>query len=142
MIALTKTSRRLSRSSGAVLIALTACLALTGARGVRRPVQIRIEGYFEAAPSGVRSLRTVMLQIGKGKQRAFAVRELVNLGGGTLGSTILDEVARYKPAFRLAGDRTALDRLEAAPAGALVKLMGNLSADRYLLVSSAEVSPT
>src|SRR5262245_21637942 len=95
----------------AMMLAIAACLMLVGARGARRPIQLRVEGYLEAAPDGVRTSRTITVQVGKGKTQAtrkLAVDKLVNLSSGALGATILDELARYTPSLRLVGDGAAL----------------------------------
>lgn len=125
--------------SFAILVAVAIGLFPVAAHAVRRPIQIRIEGYVDAAPKGVRTSRTVGVQIGKGKQRDLAVSELRNLSQGALGATILENAARYKPSFRLVGDDPALRPLEDAPSGTFFKITGNLSANRYLLVSHVEL---
>jgi hypothetical protein len=131
----------------AATILLTA-LALTGtadARRARQPIQLRIEGYFAAAPEGVRPLRTVDVRIGREVTRRLAVRRVVNLSPGQLGATILDEASRFRPSFRFTGDRALIARLEAAPDGRLVTITGNLSSGRHVLLSLVDVdepSPT
>jgi hypothetical protein len=109
-----------------------------GAR-VRRPITLRIEGFFDAAPEGVKPLRTIEVRLGKEKTRMLAVTKIVNQGSGPLGQTILDEAARYKPALRLLGDTEIVAKLVAAPQGARVTLTGNLSSGRNILLSIADV---
>lgn len=135
--------RALLLSAVALIGALVAELAsrpgLADAR-VRRPILLRIEGFLDAAPDGVRPLRTIEVRIGKEKTRSLAVTRIVNQGEGPLGPSILDEVARYKPAFRLLGDAAIVAKLASAPPGARVTLTGNLSSGRNVLLSSADVT--
>jgi hypothetical protein len=129
--------------SGRALVTLLAVLAtaafvrVADAR-VRRPISLRIEGAFETPPDGVRALRTIEVQIGKEKSRQLAVTKIVNQGAGPLGATILDEAARYEPAFRLI-DHGRLEKLLDAPAGRPVTITGNLTSHRNVLVSLVEV---
>lgn len=122
------------------LLAIAALLMLTAPAGarVRRPITLRIEGGFDTAPGGVRPLRTIEVRIGKETSRQLAVTKVVNQSSGALGATILDEVARYKPAFRLLGDASLLARLTSAPAGQRVVVTGNLTSGRNVLLSTVE----
>ncbi|HZR82987.1 MAG TPA: hypothetical protein VFD92_17965 [Candidatus Binatia bacterium] len=133
-------SGRSRRARAAALIAVAA-LALVGARAARRPIQIRIEGYLDEAPAGAPRSRVLIVQFAKGEKRTLAVSRIVNLGSGVLGATILDEAARYKPSFTLVCDAPTLQRIEAAGRGTAVKITGNLSGHRYVLVSTVELSP-
>lgn len=135
-------SRWVSRRALVTLLAVLAATALAGVAGarVRRPISLRIEGAFDQAPEGVRPLQTIEVRIGKEKTRRLAVTKILNQGAGPLGATILDEAARYKPAFRLLGDRAQLEKLLAAPAGHRLAITGHLTSDRHVLVSLVEVA--
>lgn len=135
-----------SRRAVCVTLALLACATLgalprpADAR-VRRPITLRIEGFLDVAPEGVRPTRTIEVRIGREKTRSLAVTGISNQGQGPHGQTILNEVARYRPAFRLLGDAALVARLAAAPKGARVTLTGNLSSGRNVLLSIADVEP-
>ena len=124
---------------GALLAGVVAPPGIADAR-VRRPILLRIEGVLDAAPEGVRPLRTIEVRIGTEKTRSLAVTKIVNQGAGPLGPTILDEAARYKPAFRLLGNSKLVAKLASAPAGGRVVLTGNLTSGRNVLLSSADVA--
>jgi hypothetical protein len=67
------------------------------------------------------------------------VTRILNQGSsGPLGANILDEVARFKPGFRL-HDHGRLDQLASVPAGRPVTITGNLTGGRDVMVSSVEV---
>jgi hypothetical protein len=141
-----KDPRPSSRRSFVVAVLALAAGALlvwpardAGAR-IRRPITLRIEGFLDAAPDGVKPLRTIEVRLGKEKSRMLAVTKIINQGSGPLGQTILDEAARYKPAFRLLGDTEIVAKLVAAPQGARVTLTGNLSSGRNVLLSIADVA--
>jgi hypothetical protein len=123
-----------------VAIAGAATVATRTDARVRRPILLRIEGAFEAAPDGTRALRTVEVRIGKEASRQLAVTSVVNLGSGPLGATILDEAARYRPSFRLLGDAAQLEPLLSAARGRRVTITGNLTGGRNVLVSRVEVA--
>jgi hypothetical protein len=121
---------------------LLAALTLTGtadARRARQPIQLRIEGFFGAAPEGVRPMRTVDVRVGRDTTRRLAVRRIVNLGSGTLGATILDEASRFRPSFRFTGDRALVAQLEEVPDGRPVTITGNLTSGRNVLLARVEV---
>lgn len=121
---------------------LVVALALSGtadARRARQPVQLRIEGFFGAAPEGVRPMRTVEVRVGRDVTRRLAIRRLVNLGSGVLGATILDEASRFRPSFRFTGDRALLARLEGAPDGRPVTITGNLTSGRNVLLARVDL---
>lgn len=125
-----------------VTTVLLAALALTGnadARRARQAVQLRIEGFFGAAPEGVRAMRTVDVRIGRETTRRLAVRRIVNLASGPLGATILDEASRFRPSFRFTGDRALVAQLEEAPDGRPVTITGNLTSGRNVLLARVEV---
>lgn len=126
-----------------VLIALAALAASprTADARVRRPITLRIEGFLDQAPEGVRPQRTIEVRIGREKTRSLAVTGISNQGQGPHGTTILGEVARYRPAFRLLGDETLVTRIADAPKGARVTLTGNLSSGRNVLLTIADVEP-
>jgi hypothetical protein len=124
---------------GAMLAELASRPGIAAGR-VRRPILLRIEGVLDAAPEGIRPLRTIEVRIGKQKTASLAVTKIVNQGEGPLGPTILDEVARYKPAFRLQGDAALVAKLASAPPGTRVTFFGNLTSGRHLLLSSADVA--
>lgn len=128
-----------SRVAATVLLAAFALTATADARRARQPIQLRIEGFFAAAPDGVRPLRTVDVRIGREVTRRLAVQRIVNLSSGQLGATILDEASRFRPSFRFTGDRALLARLEAAPDGRLVTITGNLSSGRHVLLARVDV---
>ena len=135
-----------SRRAVCVTLVLLACAGLgalprSADARVRRPITLRIEGFLDAAPEGVRPARTIEVRIGREKTRSLAVTSISNQGQGPHGQTILNEVARYRPAFRLLGDAALVARLAAAPKGARVTLTGNLSSGRNVLLSIAEVEP-
>jgi hypothetical protein len=125
------------RRAASVGLALVACLLL-GARA-RVPIRLRFEGYLDAPKGSVRPMRDISIQIAKGEPRRLAVTSVVNLAGGALGASILDQIAHYKPALRVVGDRALLDRFAAARPDQLVKLTGNLTAGRYFMVSAVDV---
>jgi hypothetical protein len=108
---------------------------------VRRPITLRIEGFLDTAPEGVRAQRTIEVRIGRETTRSLAVTAISNQSQGPHGVTILNEVARYRPAFRLLGDADLVTRLAAAPKGARVTLAGNLSSGRNVLLTIADVAP-
>ncbi len=108
---------------------------------VRRPITLRIEGFLDAAPDGVRPQRTIEVRIGREKTRSLAVTGISNQSQGPHGTTILNEVARFRPAFRLLGDAALVARLADAPKGARVTLTGNLSSGRSVLLTVADVEP-
>lgn len=141
MIGLAGSSRCLSRRALVATLAVLAAgsVAAPADARVRRPIALRIEGTFDAAPEGVRALRTIEVQIGKERSRPLAVTKIVNQGWGPLGATILDEVARYKPSFRLLGDGSQLQKLLDVPAGRRLTITGNLTSGRNVLVSQVEV---
>jgi hypothetical protein len=116
-----------------------AALATVADARVRRPISLRIEGSFDVAPEGVKTLRTIEVQIGKERSRQLAVTKIINQGSGPLGATILDEVVRYKPSFRLLGDDALQKKLLDAPAGRQVTITGNLTGGRNVLLSRVEV---
>jgi hypothetical protein len=126
-------ARRLSAGVG---LAVVACL-LIGAR--RAPIRLRFEGYLDAPKGSVRPMRDISIQIAKGEQRRFAVTAAVNLAGGALGASILDQIGHYKPALRVVGEKELLDRFAAARPDQLVKLTGNLTQGRYFMVSIVDV---
>jgi hypothetical protein len=103
------------------------------------PIRLRFEGYLDAPKGSVRPMRDISIQIAKGEPRRLAVTSVVNLAGGALGASILDQIAHYKPALRVVGDRALLDRFAAARPDQLVKLTGNLTAGRYFMVSAVDV---
>ena len=126
------------------LLALATLVALprdADAR-VRRPITLRIEGFLDAAPEGVRPQRTIEVRIGREKTRSLAVTGISNQSQGPHGTTILNEAARYRPAFRLIGDEALVTRLVNAPKGARVTLTGNLSSGRNVLLTIADVDAT
>jgi hypothetical protein len=125
------------RRAASVGLALLACLLL-GARA-RVPLRLRFEGYLDAPKGSVRPMRDIAIQIAKGEQRRFAVTAAVNLAGGALGASILDQIAHYKPALRVVGEKELLDRFAAARPDQLVKLTGNLTQGRYFMVSAVDV---
>ncbi|MBM4243658.1 MAG: hypothetical protein FJ148_07575 [Deltaproteobacteria bacterium] len=133
------------RAVWAILV-LVACAAFGGpsrpahAR-VRQTIMLRIEGFLDAAPEGVRPQRKIQVRIGRDATRSLAVTRLANQGAGPHGQTILGEVARYRPAFRLVGDDALVAKLAGAPPGARVTLTGNLSSGRNVLLTSADVEP-
>lgn len=133
-------SRRAVCAALAVL-ALASIVAAprTAEARVRRPITLRIEGFLDAAPDGVRPQRTIEVRIGREKTRSLAVTGISNQGQGPHGVTILNEVARYRPAFRLLGDASLVERLASAPKGARVTLTGNLSSGRNVLLTIADV---
>lgn len=128
-----------ARIAATVLLAALALTATADARRARQPVQLRIEGFFAAAPDGVRPLRTVDVRIGRETTRRLAVRRVVNLSPGQLGTTILDEASRFRPSFRFTGDRALVARLEGAPDGRLVTITGNLSSGRHVLLARVDI---
>lgn len=128
-------------------LALAACAIMAGVASrpdvadarVRRPITLRIEGYLDEAPEGVRPQRTIEVRIGRDSTRSLAVTRIVNQGQGPHGQTILGEVARFRPAFRLLGDDALVARLAGAPEGARVTLTGNLSSGRNVLLTVVDV---
>jgi hypothetical protein len=135
-------SRRAVRAALAVLALATLVVAPRPADArVRRPITLRIEGFFDKAPEGVRPQRTIEVRIGREKTRSLAVTRIVNQGQGPHGQTILGEAARLRPAFRLLGDDALVARLAGAPEGARVTLTGNLSSGRNVLLTVVEVEP-
>jgi hypothetical protein len=135
-----------SRGTVRAALALVALAALaasprTADARVRRPITLRIEGFLDAAPEGVRPQRTIEVRIGREKTRSLAVTGISNQSQGPHGATILGEVARYRPAFRLLGDEALVTRLADAPEGARVTLTGNLSSGRNVLLTIADVAP-
>jgi hypothetical protein len=130
------------RIFAAVTLAALAAMALATLADARarRPIALRIEGAFDEAPEAIKPLRTIEVQIGKERSRQLAVTNLVNQGAGPFGTRILDEVARYKPAFRLLGDAAQLKKLLDAPAGRRLTITGNLTSGRNVLVSMVEIS--
>jgi len=134
-----------ARIAAALLLVAVALTGSADARRARTPIQLRIEGFFAAAPEGVRPMRTVDVRIGRDTTRRLAVRRIVNLGSGALGATILDEVSRFRPSFRFTGDRALVAQLEEAPDGRGVTITGNLTSGRNVLLARVEVdapSPT
>jgi hypothetical protein len=134
-----RASLRILAAATLVVLAAMALATVAEARA-RRPISLRIEGAFEAAPDATKPLRTIEVQIGKERSRQLAVTNLVNQGSGPFGTRILDEVARYKPAFRLLGEASQLKKLLDAPAGRRLTITGNLTSGRNVLVSMVEIS--
>ena len=138
-------SRRAVVAAAVLLACATAAAVASRPRiadaRVRRPITLRIEGFLDAAPDGVRPLRTIEVRLGKETSRPLAVTRIVNQGEGPLGATILGEAARYEPAFRLLGSKEIVARLVAAPQGSGVTLTGTLSSGRNVLLSVADVVP-
>jgi hypothetical protein len=130
---------RVARASATILLLVPLCF-LVGFRGVRQPVQIRLEGYLDAPVDQVKAIRPVTIQIGKGPQRSLVVTAIVTLGAGPSGTTLLRDIAHYRPAFRLTGDQKLLDRVASAGPDQLIKITGNLTSSRYLMVSLVDVA--
>lgn len=122
-------------------LAVVAASPRTADARVRRPITLRIEGFLDQSPEGVRPQRTIEVRIGREKTRSLAVTGISNQSQGPHGTTILNEVARYRPAFRLLGDAALVTRLADAPKGARVTLTGNLSSGRNVLLTIADVEP-
>ncbi len=138
-----RSSSRRAVCATLALLALSSFAALprTADARVRRPITLRIEGFLDAAPEGVRPQRTIEVRIGRETTRSLAVTGISNQSQGPHGATILNEVARYRPAFRLLGDAELVTRLAGAPKGARVTLTGNLSSGRNVLLTIADVEP-
>lgn len=124
----------------AALLVLAAFFTLAAPSAARRggPITLRIVGTLDPA-SGARSLATVEVRIGKEMARQLAVDKIVNQTSGPLGSRILDEAKRYKPAFRLVGDEELIAKLTSAPKGARIAVTGSLTTARNLLLSEVVV---
>jgi hypothetical protein len=124
----------------AILPILLALLCPTAVPAqTRRPVQIEMSGYFEA-PEEVRAMRRVSVQVGSGEPRNLAVTRIRTVGGGRTGSTLLSDFARFRPAFRFTGDSKMLERMSSAKPDQLVTVIGNLTQDRFVLVSRVDVA--
>jgi len=133
------------RAVGAILVviacAVSGVLSRPADARVRQPITLRIEGFLDAAPEGVRPQRKIQVRIGRDETRTLAVTRLTNQGAGPHGQTILGDAARYRPAFRLVGDEALVAKLAGAPQGARVTLTGNLSSGRNVLLTIADVEP-
>jgi hypothetical protein len=129
-------------------VAMLALLVLAGSFTLATPaagrrggaITLRIVGTLDPASAG-RALADVEVRVGKEVTRQLAVEKIVNQTSGPLGSRILDEAKRYKPAFRLVGDDEMIAKLASAPKGARVAITGNLTTARNLLLSQVVVEP-
>jgi len=103
-----------------------------------RQTEVLLEGYLDAAPKKVHPIRTVVVQIGDGPERKFAVTKILVTDGSMLGLDVLDQLQPIKPQFRITGDDALMARISGAHRDRL-KITGviNLN-DHYFLVSRVE----
>jgi hypothetical protein len=124
---------------------LLTCLVLVPqgieARGVRRAVMLRMEGYFGPPPEGRREEADLVLRIGDA-DRPFQVTRARIVSGDGLASQVFDRVAPYKPSFIVRGPEELLKRLREAPQGARLAVTAQwIAASRNLLVGSVDPVP-
>jgi hypothetical protein len=121
-------------------IALLSVL-LTGGLDFRQ-LQVRIDGYVGATRSETRAWEELQVRIGDGPMRTFALTNIVSLmGGGPMGSDILEQVEMIKPNFIFTGDQKLIDQIANAKPNQLLAITGYTQyGSQFVLVQTVEAS--
>jgi hypothetical protein len=131
------------RARTVVLVALLVLVSV-GAAGARRrrmvPIHVKMVAYVGEVVVGTRP-DFIWPAMYHGKKYTLNVVKVVVFGGGVTPLDIDAAVAPYQVKFQLTGEKTAVQRLIAAPPGQQLRIMGFLrfdSAARYLMLDTVE----
>ena len=109
-------------------------------RSIRRPLELRVEGFFDNPAEEAKAWRVLPVEVGRGTMRRLALLDLRVLTSGPLAGSVVDEIKQYRPSLRFTGDAELVAKLSAATPQQRVQVLGHLSAARYFLVASVEVA--
>jgi hypothetical protein len=119
-------------------IALLSVLLVGGTE--TRQLQVRFEGYVDASQRETGAYQELDVRIGDGPMRRFALMNIISLmGGGPLGTSILEQVEPIKPNFIFTGDQKLIDEIADAKPNQLLKITGYTQyGSQFVLVQTVE----
>jgi hypothetical protein len=115
---------------------------LLAIRGLREPVQVRIEGFLGATEEQVKPWEMLDVMIGSEPPRKFALTNIIVLSvGPVMGADILQAVEPIHPNFIFNGDQKQLDEISSALPNQYLKITGYLAfGPQRILVQTIEKS--
>jgi hypothetical protein len=109
-----------------------------GARGVRRHIRMRMDGYVGPPPQGRNEMASLQLRAGR-TNVPFQVTAATVLSGSTLAANVFSQVRPYRPNFILRGPPDLVGQIENAAPGAKLRIIGNwVGGTRDFMVASVE----
>lgn len=124
-----------------LLAMLLSSLLLVGGPDVRQ-LQVRFDGYLGATQKETGAFEEIQVRVGDGTMQSFALMNVVSLmGGGPMGTDIVDQMLPIKPNFIFTGDPKLIERLANAKPNQLLKIIGWTQwGSQYVLVETVEES--
>ena len=107
-----------------------------------RQLQVRFEGFLGATQKETGAFEEIQVRIGEKPMQSFALMNVVSLmGGGPMGTDIVDQMLPIKPNFIFTGDAKLIDQLANAKPNQLLKITGWTQwGSQYVLLETVEES--
>lgn len=123
------------------LFAMLLSALLVGGPDVRQ-LQVRFDGYLGATQKEANAFEEITVRVGDGPLQRFALTNVVSLmGGGPMGTEIVDQMLPIKPNFIFTGDPKLIERLASAKPNQLLKITGWTQwGSQFVLVETVEES--
>jgi hypothetical protein len=121
------------------LLAMLLSVLLVSGPGARQ-LQVRFDGYLGATQNEAGAFQEIQVRVGDKPMQSFALMNVVSLmGGGPMGTDIVDQMLPIKPNFIFTGDQALIDRLANAKPNQLLKITGWTQwGSQYVLVETVE----
>lgn len=122
-------------------LAMLLSILLVGGTEVRQ-LQVRFDGYLGATQKETDAFEELQVRVGERPMQSFALTNVVSLmGGGPMGTDIVDQMLPIKPNFIFTGDAKLIQKLADAKPNQLLKITGWTQwGSQYVLVETVEES--
>ncbi|MBM4247154.1 MAG: hypothetical protein FJ148_25735 [Deltaproteobacteria bacterium] len=121
--------------------AMLLSVVLVGGADVRQ-LQVRFDGYLGATRQEAGAFQELQVRVGEGALQPFALTNVMSLmGGGPVGTDIVDQMLPIKPNFIFTGDAKLIERIASAKPNQLLRITGWTQwGSQYVLVETVEES--
>ncbi|MBY0279968.1 hypothetical protein K2Z84_31920 [Candidatus Binatia bacterium] len=120
-------------------LAILLSALLVGGPEVRQ-LQVRFDGYLGATQKETDAFEELQVRVGERPMQSFALTNVVSLmGGGPMGTDIVDQMLPIKPNFIFTGDPKLIQHLADAKPNQLLRITGWTQwGSQYVLVETVE----